>query len=32
VYPLVGLAIVVGFYVLFAKLLMVPLPAGSYFA
>ena len=32
VYSLVGLAIVVGFYVLFAKLLMVPLPAGSYFA
>lgn len=31
VYPLVGLAIVIGFYVLFAKLLMVPLPSGSLF-
>ncbi len=31
VYPIVGLAIVVGFYFLFAKLLMVPLPAGRWF-
>ena len=31
VYPLVGLAIVVGFYVLFAELLMVPLPDGRWF-
>lgn len=31
VYPLVGIAIVLGFYFLFAKLLMVPLPVGSWF-
>lgn len=31
VYPLVGLAIVVGFYILFAELLMVPLPDGRWF-
>ena len=31
VYPLVGLAIVIGFYFLFAKLLMVPLPTGRWF-
>ncbi|MCL4766407.1 MAG: tripartite tricarboxylate transporter TctB family protein [Hyphomicrobiaceae bacterium] len=32
VYPAVGLAIVMGFYFLFAKLLMVPLPVGRWFA
>jgi len=31
VYPLVGLGIVMGFYSLFAKLLMVPLPVGRWF-
>jgi hypothetical protein len=31
VFPLVGLAIVVGFYVLFSEVLRVPLPAGSLF-
>ena len=31
VYPLVCLAFVVGFYFLFAKLLLVPLPVGSLF-
>jgi len=31
VYPLAGVAIVAGFYVLFAELLLVPLPAGSFF-
>ena len=31
VYPLVGIAIVTGFYLLFAKLLMVPLPVGRWF-
>ena len=31
VYPLVCLAIIVGFYFLFAKLLLVPLPVGSLF-
>jgi putative tricarboxylic transport membrane protein len=31
VYPLVGLAIVVGFYALFARLLLVPLPLGTLF-
>lgn len=30
-YPLVGLAVVVGFYFLFAELLLVPLPIGSLF-
>ena len=31
VFPLVGLAIVVGFYVLFSEVLRVPLPVGSLF-
>ena len=31
VYPLVGLAIVAGFYVLFSEALLVPLPTGSLF-
>lgn len=31
VYPVVGGAIVVGFYVLFKELLLVPLPTGSLF-
>jgi predicted outer membrane lipoprotein len=31
VFPLVGLAIVVGFYVLFSEVLRVPLPVGSFF-
>ncbi len=31
VYPLSGIAIVIGFYSLFAKLLMVPLPDGALF-
>lgn len=31
VFPLVGLAIVVGFYVLFSEMLRVPLPVGSLF-
>ncbi len=31
VYPLVGAAIVLGFYVLFTKVLLVPLPSGRFF-
>ena len=31
VFPLAGIAIVVGFYVMFAKLLQVPLPVVSFF-
>lgn len=31
VYPLVGVAIVIGFYTIFAKVLLVPLPAGPLF-
>ena len=31
VFPLVGLAIVAGFYVLFSEVLLVPLPTGSLF-
>lgn len=31
VYPLVGVAIVIGFYFVFAELLLVPLPVGSLF-
>jgi hypothetical protein len=31
VYPLVGVAVVVGFYFLFAELLLVPLPLGTVF-
>ncbi|MGF1594035.1 MAG: tripartite tricarboxylate transporter TctB family protein [Kiloniellaceae bacterium] len=31
VFPLVGIAIVVGFYVLFSEVLRVPLPVGSLF-
>ena len=31
VYPLAGTAIVVGFYLLFSELLLVPLPVGSVF-
>src|SRR3546814_4801624 len=31
VFPLVGVAIVVGFYVLFSEALLVPLPVGSLF-
>jgi len=31
VYPLVGVAIVLGFYVVFAELLLVPLPVGTLF-
>jgi hypothetical protein len=31
VFPLVGLAIVVGFFVLFSEVLRVPLPVGSLF-
>lgn len=31
IYPLIGVAIVVGFYVLFGQLLRVPLPAGQLF-
>ena len=31
VYPLVGVGVVVGFYTLFARVLQVPLPAGSWF-
>lgn len=31
VYPLVAVAVVLGFYLLFSKLLLVPLPAGSLF-
>jgi hypothetical protein len=31
VYPLVGIAIVIGFYMLFGQLLRVPLPAGQLF-
>ena len=31
VFPLVGLAIVAGFYVLFSEALLVPLPTGSLF-
>ena len=32
VYPVVGLAIVGGFYLLFREVLQVPLPVGSVFA
>jgi hypothetical protein len=31
VYPLVGIAVVLGFYVLFGELLRVPLPVGTWF-
>ncbi len=31
VYPLIAIAIVVGFYTLFSKLLLVPLPVGLFF-
>jgi hypothetical protein len=31
VYPLVGAGIVIGFYTLFAKVLLVPLPSGLLF-
>jgi len=31
VYPLVGIAVVIGFYVLFGELLRVPLPVGTLF-
>jgi len=31
IFPLVGLVVVVGFYFLFAELLLVPLPTGSLF-
>jgi hypothetical protein len=31
VYPLVGIGIVTGFYTIFAKVLLVPLPAGLWF-
>ena len=31
VFPLVGVAIVTGFYFLFAELLLVPLPVGAIF-
>jgi hypothetical protein len=31
VYPLVGIAVVLGFYVLFGELLRVPLPEGTWF-
>ncbi|MGD1878719.1 MAG: tripartite tricarboxylate transporter TctB family protein [Kiloniellaceae bacterium] len=31
IFPLVGLAVVVGFYVLFSVVLRVPLPVGSFF-
>ena len=31
IYPLVGLAIVAAFYLLFSKILLVPLPSGSWF-
>ena len=31
VYPLVGIGIVLGFYTMFAKVLLVPLPSGLLF-
>jgi len=31
IYPLIAIAIVVGFYTLFSKLLLVPLPTGLFF-
>ena len=31
VYPLVGVGIVIGFYAIFAKVLLVPLPMGLLF-
>jgi hypothetical protein len=31
VYPLVGIAVVLGFYLLFGEILRVPLPVGSLF-
>ena len=31
VYPLVGVGIVIGFYTIFAKVLLVPLPTGTLF-
>lgn len=31
IYPLVGIAVVLGFYMIFAKLLLVPLPLGTLF-
>lgn len=31
IYPLVAIVLVIGFYMLFSKLLLVPLPVGSFF-